>query len=502
MHVVWFKRDLRIADHAPLAKAAREGRCLCLYVYEPEWWESPDFDVSHLQFVNESLRELDQSLRRIGGQLVYRVGRMPEVLQELHQQVPIEHLWSHQETGNGATYERDRRVKRWCRKQGIPWTELPQNGVLRGPHDRNGWAQHWKHWTSTPQARIPESIVPVTELTCEAIRTPESLGLAATTKQGLQLGGESLGQETLHDFLHVSGEQYRSQMSSPVTATTSCSRLSPYLAWGNLSIKQVVQATQRRQLELQSAQRRGNSAGDWLGSLTAFHSRLSWHCHFIQKLEDEPAIEFENMSRVYDGLREGEFRQSYFDAWSAGQTGYPMVDACMRALHAHSWINFRMRAMLVSFAAYHLWLHWRPVSLHLARHFLDYEPGIHYSQVQMQSGTTGINALRIYSPTKQVLDQDPSGEFIRQYVPELAEVPREYLAEPFKMPLSVQERIGCRIGRNYPRPLVEHAKAYRQAQARLAAIRRQPESRQEAQRVFHKHGSRRRPSFRPGFRQD
>ena len=94
-------------------------------------------------------------------------------------------------------------------------------------------------------------------------------------------------------------------------------------------------------------------------ALTGFSGRLRWHCHFMQKLESEPAIEFHNFARAYDGLREGEFNEAYFDAWRLGMTGYPMVDACMRSLVATGWLNFRMRAMLVSFASYHLWLHWR-----------------------------------------------------------------------------------------------------------------------------------------------
>jgi deoxyribodipyrimidine photo-lyase len=200
------------------------------------------------------------------------------------------------------------------------------------------------------------------------------------------------------------------------------------------------------------------------------------------------------MSRAYDGMRENEFNQNYFDAWCVGQTGYPLVDACMRALHQHSWINFRMRAMLVSFASYHLWLHWRPTALFLGKHFLDFEPGIHYSQVQMQSGTTGINTVRIYSPIKQVKDQDPKGDFIRSYVPELAEVPAEHIAEPHKMPLSTQSKVGCRIGKDYPKPIVEHGLAYRTARERIYAVRLGENARSDAKRVLRKHGSRKGPA--------
>ena len=210
----------------------------------------------------------------------------------------------------------------------------------------------------------------------------------------------------------------------------------------------------------------------------------------MQKLEDEPELEFQNISRVYDGLRENDFNQKRFEAWKGGRTGYPMIDACMRALHQGSWINFRMRAMLVSFASNHLWLHWRPTAVHLAKHFLDFEPGIHFSQCQMQSGTTGINTIRIYSPAKQVIDHDPTGVFIRQYVPELGQVPNEYLAEPHRMPMDIQSKYGCEIGKDYPQPIVDHRQAYKSAREKIFAIRQTGAAVDDAKRVFTKHGSR------------
>ena len=174
-------------------------------------------------------------------------------------------------------------------------------------------------------------------------------------------------------------------------------------------------------------------------------------------------------------------------------TGYPMVDACMRALHKTGWMNFRMRAMVVSFASYHLWLHWRQPALYLARLFLDYEPGIHYSQIQMQSGVTGINTVRIYSPIKQVADQDPQGIFIRKYLPELEGVPDKHLAEPHKMTTMEQSLFGCRIGKDYPSPLVDHKTAYKVARDRIFAVKKSQAARAEAEKVYQKHGSRRQP---------
>jgi deoxyribodipyrimidine photo-lyase len=166
-------------------------------------------------------------------------------------------------------------------------------------------------------------------------------------------------------------------------------------------LRTVFQSLSSRQEEMRGIKKLGRETGRWLKSLSALGSRLRWRSHFAQKLSDQPSIEHDNMCRAYDVLRT-EHDQAKLDAWTDGRTGYPMVDACMRSLEHSGWLNFRMRAMLVSFACYDLWLDWRPLAPILARRFLDYEPGIHYPQLQMQAGTTGMNANRIYSATKQV----------------------------------------------------------------------------------------------------
>lgn len=497
--LVWFKRDLRVADHEPLARAAEHGPVIALYVYEPSVLHAAEFDACHLDFINDCLAELRVSLARLGCPLLVRTGECPEVLEDLRRTYGFRTLWSHEETGLEVTYARDRRVAAWCREQGIEWRELPQGGVVRRLKDRDGWARRWEARMTQALLAAPARIDTVAALRDPAavaaehpLRDAVALGVAGARRAAAWRGGERRAQAVLDSFLQDRGVDYRRGMSSPVTGFDVCSRLSPYLAWGAISLRTVHQACEARRHGIRAAREAGAPVDPrWLGSLQAFSGRLRWHCHFMQKLEDEPRIEFENFSRAYDGLREGEFDQARFDAWCAGQTGYPMVDACMRALHAGGWINFRMRAMLVSFAAHHLWLHWRGFAPYLARQFIDFEPGIHYSQVQMQSGTTGINTVRIYSPVKQALDQDPEGVFIRRYVPELAAVPVEYLAQPHTMPADLQRRTGVRIGHGYPAPIVDHPVAYRAARERIAAVRRTTAAREEAGRVQEKHGSRR-----------
>ena len=196
---------------------------------------------------------------------------------------------------------------------------------------------------------------------------------------------------------------------------------------------------------------------------------------------------------AYIGLRESN--EQHWQAWKTAQTGWPFVDACMRYLIHHGWINFRMRAMLMSIASYPLWLPWQQPAYRLAQLFTDYEPGIHYPQVQMQSGTTGINIPRIYNPTKQAQKQDPHGEFTKRWVPELAHVPTEWLFAPWLLTPQLQKRYGVIIGKDYPAPPVDFDSAVRQAKQAISDIRR-GNFRQTARVIGQKHGSRKRSSNR------
>jgi deoxyribodipyrimidine photo-lyase len=497
--LVWFKRDLRVHDHEPLTRAAARGPVIALYVYEPSLCTSTEFSVAHFQFVHECLLELREALAIRGCPLLLRTGELPEVLENLYRQIPFAAIWSHEETGLEITYARDRRVAAWARSHNLLWHELRQFGVIRRLQNRDGWSKKWQHQMQQPQHSAPERIATVSSLSDielqqqrNVLRSASELKVKGSLKPDAVPGGTSHGENFLHSFLAQRGANYRRDMSAPSTSVRACSRLSPYLAWGALSLRQVYQRSSQRRKQLRRhATQRPEASATWLAALHSFTSRLHWHCHFIQKLEDEPRIEFENFSRAHDGLRENSFDAARFAAWCSGHTGYPLVDACMRALHSGGWINFRMRAMLASFAAYHLWLHWRPTAQFLAGHFLDFEPGIHFSQFQMQSGTTGINTIRIYSPIKQALDQDPRGIFIKQHVPELEAVPIQYIAEPHKMPQQLQQTLGVIIGRDYPPPIVDHHTAYRHAQERLFALRKTDTAQQEAHRIQDKHGSRR-----------
>lgn len=486
MHLLWFKRDLRLTDHAALFHAAKQGTAvLPVYIVEPDYWQQPDVSLRHWAFVAEALTSLQQQLTTLGQPLLVYYGAATRVLRELCARFPISAVYSHQESGNLWSYQRDLAVARLLSELALPWHQYPQFAVIRKLPNRALWFAEADNWLSqrlypTPQ-RLPFICASNWQAPLTAPKRNRDLPACQQRQHGWQL------QQTLASFLQHRSQQYHGGISFAARAVKSCSRLSPFLAYGQLSIRELQQQTEQQRKQSTSAQQQRG--------LQAFYSRLRWHCHFIQKLEDEPEVEVRNMHRGFDGLREDDFEPGLFQAWASGQTGYPLIDAAMRSLLSTGWLHFRGRAMLVAFACYHLWLHWRPLALHLAQCFVDYEPGIHYPQIQMQAGTTGINPNRMYNPVKQSMQKDPKGEFIRQWLPELRRVPDSWLHQPWLMSTALQQQFGCVIGRDYPAPVVAASQAVTAARARLSrwlAQHRQAFELEKRQ-VFQRHASRNRP---------
>lgn len=477
LSIFWFKRDLRVLDNPALQAAVLDPTpSLMVYNFEPELIENPHYGKRHWQFVSESLVELNGFFLQYNTKILICHSKMIDIFTEIKKKYKIKTLYSHQETGLACTYHRDQKVNEYCKSSGIEWKEYTNNGVFRGLKNREKWRQKWYQFMSEPIQKwtaSKSSFVSIAAIEEISLRPFE--WKTHTNNRIRQKGGMKQGLAYLNSFIDRRHKSYQNSISKPELSRKSCSRLSPYIAWGNLSVRYVWQTAAH-------AKRKGASKFH----LHAFTSRLRWQAHFIQKFEMENRMEFESLNKGYRSLDKA-VDESLIQAWKNGQTGFPLVDASMRCLRQTGYVNFRMRAMLVSFFTHHLWQPWQLGVSHLAQQFLDFEPGIHYPQFQMQAGETGIHMLRIYNPVKNSLTHDPEGEFLRKWLPELRKLPLHLQHEPWHITAIEEELYDFTLGIDYPKPVVDLQTAAKHATNQLWALKGSAKVRKESKRILLKH---------------
>ncbi len=467
---MWFKRDLRLRDHLPLKLAiASRLPILLVYIEDEQVWQDCHYAERHKQFVYQSIQDLNEQLRAFDTQVHFFKGDTLTSLKKIHASSPIQTLFSYQEIGLGVSYSLDKAVQAWSTEKNIRWQQSPYGAVFRGLTHRHKWDRLWDQRINTPTDDP--------ELKHAVWHNQQSHSLPILHRSAaMQPGGEKRAWQVLHSFLSERGKRYHTQLSSPSLSRQSCSRLSPYLAWGNISLKQ---AYGRINLHTEKG---------WSRALSALSSRLHWHCHFIQKFESECEMEHRPVNKAYleYPYERGPVSQLRFHKWATGKTGIPIVDACMNALQKTGYVNFRMRAMLVSVLTHHLNVHWKLAAEHLATLFLDFEPGIHYPQIQMQAGVTGTNTIRIYNPLKQSQERDPDGVFIKKWLPQLAHLPNDWVHEPWRY-TSMDYAMENITPPDFPHPIVDVTLAAADARDRLWNFRKRKAVYKESARILRRH---------------
>jgi deoxyribodipyrimidine photo-lyase len=453
--LVWHRADLRTVDNAALAAAARDGRPCPVFVADPAFYDDRGLACdARVEFCFECLADLRERYRDLGSDLAILHGD------------PVERLGDLLDAGDGEA-KTDRRL---YFERGVPTAgglardeallerdvvrAFGDDGIVRGGGwSRDGWQSQCEAYFEGDRHPEPDALPPTpltSDVTLDDLRTRYDVD---PTKERVPRGGRTPGLRRLDRFVDTVHE-YPESVAPPAKAETHTSRLSPYLKFGALSPREVYQ-----RVHAEAPDCRGREM---------FTSRLFWNRHYRQKLADWPGWRERSVNPVFRNLHRADHDPDLVAAWREGRTGFPMVDAAMRALVQTGFVNFRMRALVATFYSYVLREWWKPGADFLYSHLVDADPGINYCQWQSQAGLVGVHPIRVYDPAKQVREYDPEGDYVRRYVPELAGLPDEHLARPEKAPLSVQEDCGVRVGEDYPYPVVDYERRAAEARELMA----------------------------------
>ncbi len=468
----WIRRDLRLADNQALNTARSESdQVVPVFILDDRLLQSQYVGTKRIAFLYAGLRRLDENLCKNGGYLVVRRGEPIAELSRLVHEYQVEAIFAEMDFSPFAR----RRDLEISRDLPVRWI----NGAVIHPPGSITKADGTPYTVFTPFLKAwkasPSPAEHSFHKAAGKINTPPGIDtLPIPEKPALTdsvpfTPGEAEARHRLDDFIsgsrnswndqgRIEGNDlqpvYRYALGRNELANDGTSFLSPYLRFGMISIRQVVSAAHRVIREAPGASAR-QSAEVWLNELV-------WREFYYHILHHFPHVREDNFRMK--GIM-WQNRESDYSAWCAGQTGYPIVDAAMRQMHSSGWMHNRSRMIVASFLTKDLLVDWRWGEKHFMQHLLDGDPASNNGGWQWTAGT-GTDAapyFRIFNPLSQSKKFDPAGVYIRKWLPELANVPNEFIHEPSLMSEELQARVGCKIGSDYPPPVVDHHMARERA---------------------------------------
>ncbi|NJK72066.1 MAG: deoxyribodipyrimidine photo-lyase [Synechococcaceae cyanobacterium SM2_3_60] len=468
--LLWFRRDLRLSDQAALYHAAQtKAEIVPVFIFDPYLLHHPEVGSGRVQFMLQCLESLERNLQVLGLPLIRRYGAQAEVIPELAAELKAEAVFWNEDSERQYRSATDQQICERLRALGIAvYTFSSEAGLPAGgrdTYDLKVFTPAWEAYHRRPLWHRPPALcAPTIAIANQPYRSLTDLHLPPC-RQWHPVGGERYAHQQLQHFLSQSSAHYLRSLSRATAATSHCSHLGAYLKFGCLSVRQAVQAA-RQYPTFSKAQRR---------SLDAFVGRLFWRDHFYQKLRNLPHCETQSYLSAFDAVPWNRDWDDYI-AWCDGQTGYPLVDAAMRCLKATGWLPFRLRALCATFLCIDLFMPWQWGALHYMQCLIDADVAIDHWQWQSHAGASNRarHWFRVYNPVSGCSKIDPEGDFIRRWLPELAAIPSEYLATPWRMSWSLQQRLGCWLGKTYPWPRIEHTQARRRALQILQPLKQTP----------------------------
>ncbi|MBC5792448.1 MAG: deoxyribodipyrimidine photo-lyase [Nanohaloarchaea archaeon] len=467
--VVWIRRSLREYDNTALVEASKEHEELIpFYVVDDDYFSNAELGYPRVKFWHDSLVELKEGMKEEGKDLIVRKGRPIEQLKNIVEETDPDEVYYNRDY-SPYSKKRDSRAEEEL--------EVPVNSfkdivmfekeeiLTNSGTPYKVYSYYAKKWFDKKKRRPgkPEDYT-VPELGSDEIPSVNDLGYEKPEEMNWYWNpGREGGKKRLEEF---KDKIWNYDENRDYAWKDSTSKLSPHLKFGTVSIREVFWEAERIKARKPDMDAEG---------IKTWQEELAWRDFYFQVMWNFPYCVEKPFLEQYEDLewRSKEEASEEWERFIEGRTGYPFVDAGMRQLKEEGWMHNRLRMVVTSFACKDLWLDWKDIHSYFKRMFVDAELSAMIGGIQWaySIGTDAQPYFRVFNPRSQSESYDPDGEYIREYVPELEDVPDKYIHNPQKMPKTAQHDADCIVGEDYPEPIVDHDDCRKEAVSRFEKVR-------------------------------